>query len=127
MSLLLKICCWKNINKLGKKNFTPNLQYFQFEQKQNLFHEDNLNMNMQSKDLEDLSRRSAAILNGVKSGHLQALGNNTYTRKSSSKNTYSKSILEILKRCEICRKLTIKTPERLFTVFSINLIHYIYT
>ena len=33
MSLPVIICCWKNTNKLGKKNFPPNLQYFQLEQK----------------------------------------------------------------------------------------------
>ena len=41
--------------------------------------------------------------------------------------TYSKSILETLKKSEICLKLTIKTPERLSTVFSVTFTHNIYT
>ena len=32
MSHPVIICCWKNINKLGKNFFVPNLQYFQLKQ-----------------------------------------------------------------------------------------------
>ena len=53
----------------------------------------------------------------------------TFTQERAPQQifTYSKSILETLKRREICSKLTIKTPERRSAVFSINLIHNTYT
>ena len=38
--------------------------------------------------------------------------------------TYSKSTIETLKnKCEICSKLTIKTPRQLSTLFTVNFKH----
>ena len=55
-------------------------------------------------------------------GHLQALGNNIYTRNSSPANIYlfKINIRNTKKKCEICSKLTIEAPERLSTVFFVN-------
>ena len=50
----------------------------------------------------------------------------TQKRAPQQTFTYSKSILETLKRCQICSMLTIKTPGRLSAVFSINLMDDIY-
>ena len=40
--------------------------------------------------------------------------------------TYSNSTTETLRKCEKCLKLTIKTPERLSTVFIVNLEHILH-
>ena len=55
------------------------------------------------------------------SSHLWSLGNNIYTKKSFP--TYWKSKIEKLKKCEICSKLVIKTPEQLSTIFIGNFGH----
>ena len=59
------------------------------------------------------------------STHLYTLSNNIYTRKNSQTKIYliiaNKSNTK--KRCEICSKLTIKTPERRCTVFIVNFEH----
>ena len=57
------------------------------------------------------------------------MGNNIYTRKSSEQRrifTHSKPTLETLKKCEICSKLTIKTPDRFSTVFIVDFGHILY-
>ena len=59
------------------------------------------------------------------STHLYTSGNNIYTRKTSPTNIYLFIVnnSNIRKKCEICSKLRIKTPEQGFTVFIINFEH----
>ena len=56
------------------------------------------------------------------SAHFYTLGNNIYTKKNPPTNIYLfiVSNRNTKKRCEICSKLTIKTPERCSTVFIVN-------
>ena len=133
MSLPVIICCCNNSNKLGKDFDAPNLQYFQFEQdiwknrsffmkiiwiwtcsqifkKKISYGEDLLLFWMMLKLV--IFRLWVTIF--------------TQKRAPQQTFTYSKSILETLKRCQICSKLTIKTPGRLSAVFSINLMDDIY-
>ena len=133
MSLHVIICYWKNIKKLGRNFFAPNLQYFQFEQdvwKNRTFFMKIIWIWTCSQILKKFSYGEDLLLFWMML-HLVIFRPRvtifTQERAPQQTHTYSKSILETLKRCEICWKLTIKTPERLSTVFSINLIHYIYT
>ena len=59
------------------------------------------------------------------SAHLQTLSNNIYSRKSFPADIYLFKVNKrnTKKRCEICSALTIKTPERLSTVFIVNFGH----
>ena len=59
------------------------------------------------------------------SAYLYTLGNNIYTGKNSSKNIYLFLVnnSNTRKRCEICSKLTIKSPQRRSTVFIVNFEH----
>ena len=43
---------------------------------------------------------------------------NVSTRKSKTNIYLLKFNIETLKKCELCLKLTVKTPEQLFTVFN---------
>ena len=54
--------------------------------------------------------------------------NNNITQEKVPREafTYSKSNLETLKKCEICSKLIIKTPEQISTVFIVNFGHISY-
>ena len=132
MSLPVIICCWKNINKLGKNFFAPKLQYIQFEQDfwKNRF----LCMKIIwiwtcSQIFKKISYGEDLLLFWMMLNLvIFRLWVTIFTQERAPQktHTYSKSILATLKRCEICLKLTIKTAERLCTVFSINLIHYIY-
>ena len=56
------------------------------------------------------------------SAHLYALGKNIYTRKNSLTSIYQfiMNNSNTKKRCEICSKITIKTPEQRSTVFILN-------
>ena len=64
------------------------------------------------------------ILNKA-SARLCTLGNNIYTRKNSSTNIYLLIVnnSNIRKRCEICSKLRIKTPERRSSFLIVNFEH----
>ena len=133
MSLPVIICCWKNINKLGKNFFAPKLQYIQFEQDvwKNRF----LCMKIIwiwtcSQIFKKISYGEDLLLFWMMLNLvIFRLWVTTFTQERAPQQifTYSKSILETLKRREICSKLTIKTPERRSAVFSINLIHNTYT
>ena len=59
------------------------------------------------------------------SAQLYTLDNNIYTRKSFPTNTdlFMVNNSNTRKRCEICSKLTMKTPERRSTVFIVNFEH----
>ena len=111
--------------KLLCTQFTILSVWARWLEKQTLFHEDKLKMNLQSNIQKiQLLRKPVAILNEVKYSIwvIKTLGNNVYIRKSSQQTfTYSKSTIETLKnKCEICSKLTIKTARRLYTHFIVN-------
>ena len=65
------------------------------------------------------------------SAYLYTLGNDIYTGKNSSTNIYLFTVnnSNTRKRCEICSKLTIKSPQRRSTVFIVNFeqISYLFT
>ena len=54
--------------------------------------------------------------------------NNNITQEKVPQETftYSKSNIETLKKCEICSKLIIKTPEQISTVFIVDFGHISY-
>ena len=56
------------------------------------------------------------------SAHLQTLGNSICTRNSSATNIYLFKVnnRNTKRKWEICSKLTVKTQERLSTVFIFN-------
>ena len=56
---------------------------------------------------------------------LYILGNNIYTRSNFLANIYLLLVTNgnTSKRCEICSKLTMKTPERLSTFFIVSFEH----
>ena len=56
------------------------------------------------------------------SAHLYALGKNIYARKNSPTSIYLfiMNNSNTKKRCEICSKITIKTPEQRSTIFILN-------
>ena len=62
------------------------------------------------------------------SAYLYILGNDIYTGRNSSKNIYLFIVnsSNTRKGCEICSKLTIKSPERRSTVFIVNFEHISY-
>ena len=62
------------------------------------------------------------------SAYLYILGNDIYTGRNSSKNIYLFIVnnCNTRKGCEICSKLTIKSPERRSTVFIVNFEHISY-
>ena len=57
--------------------------------------------------------------------NLHTLDNNIYRRKNSPTNTFLfiMNNSNTRKRCEICSKLTIQTPQRRSTVFIVNFEH----
>ena len=133
MSLHVIICYWKNIKKLGRNFFAPNLQYFQFEQdvwKNRTFFMKIIWIWTCSQILKKFSYGEDLLLFWMMLNLVifrPRVTIFTQGRAPQQTHTYSKSILETLKRCEICWKLTIKASERLSTVFSITLIDYSYT
>ena len=54
------------------------------------------------------------------SAYLYTLVNDIYTRKNSAANIYLFIVNNSNIRCEICSKLTIKSPHRRSTVFIVN-------
>ena len=62
------------------------------------------------------------------SAYLYILGNDIYRGKNSSTNIYLfiMNNSNTRKRCEICSKLTIKSPQRRSTVFIVNFEHISY-
>ena len=71
------------------------------------------------------------MLNKAWSAYLYTLGNDIYTGKNSSINIYLFVVNNgnTRKRCKICSKSTIKSPQRRSTVFIVNFEHisYIFT
>ena len=67
------------------------------------------------------------MLNKV-SAYLYTLGSDIYTGKNSSTNVYLFTVnnSNTRKRCEICSKLTIKSPQRCSTVFIVKFEHVSY-
>ena len=129
--MLTEKCQWK-------RNLVANLQYYQFQQdgwnNRIFFQEKWFEYEFVLKYLENLGYWENLILfwmmlNKV-SAYLYTLVNDIYTEKSSSTNIYLFIVNNIntRKRCEICSKLTIKSPQRRSTVFIVNLEHisYIY-
>ena len=59
------------------------------------------------------------------SAYLYTLGNDVYIGKNSSANIYMFIVnnSNTRKMCEICSKLTIKSPQRHSTVFIVNFEH----
>ena len=60
--------------------------------------------------------------------YLFILGNDIYTGKNSSTkiDLFAVNNSNTRKRCEICSKLTIKSPQRRSTVFIVNFEHILY-
>ena len=71
------------------------------------------------------------MMSNEASAHLYTLGNNICIRKNCSTNIFlfKANISNIRKRCEICSKLRIKTPElrsSSSSVFIVNFEHIYY-
>ena len=126
MSLPIMICCWKKINKKGRNSFVPNLQHFQFGLdvwKNRTFFLKIIWIWTCSEIFKKFRYGEDLLLfwmmSNIASGHLLIIF--TQERAPWETLTYSNSILETLKNCEKCSKLTIKLQKDFLLYFLLAL------